>query len=697
MTGAYRLSVDIGGTFTDFALAAPNGEILAHKQLTTHAAPDEGVLSGIVHLLKHAGISEGAVASVVHGTTLATNALIERKGACTAMIVTDGFRDALEIAYENRFDQYNLYIEKPRPIVPRQLRLPVRERIDARGRIVDALSEADISAAARVLAERGVESVAICFLNSYVNVAHEKRAADILRARIPKLWITMSGEVSPELREYDRWSTAVANAYVQPIMAGYLGRLQTRLRERGLNCPFYLMTSGGGVTSVETASAFPIRLVESGPAGGAVLASTISTRSGLDKVISFDMGGTTAKLCLIDQGTPEHSRVFEIARQFRFLKGSGLPVRIPVIEMVEIGAGGGSQVGVDAMSRITVGPESAGSEPGPACYGRGGTRATVTDADLILGHIDPQGFAGGTVELSTEQAEMAIRDTVASRLDLSVLRSARGIAEIVDENMSNAARVHAAERGCELESRTLIAFGGAAPLHAARVAEKLGIRRIVIPRHAGIGSAIGFLLAPVAYEIVQSRLIRLDGSYREAEVAGLRAQMYAAAAAVVRDIAPDDPLTESWKCDMRYSGQGHEVTVNLPQQAEPLSSQRLQTLFLERYEELFGRTIPGHAIEITTWSVSVSVGGAQGEFLKHSPAPRGSGMPSRYCPVASDSGDHQMAVPVYDRSALLGAAAISGPAIIIEAETSTVVTRNFSAEIDRFGNIVLKRQPEVQQ
>jgi N-methylhydantoinase A len=483
MTGRARLAVDIGGTFTDCVLEQ-DARLFSRKVLTTLAAPEKGVLAGVDLILGDSGMAAADLGLVIHGTTLATNAIIERKGAATALLVTRGFRDSVEMAYENRFEQYDIFMEKPPPLVPRELRLGVSERIGAQGQVIEPIDEASVTSLIPRLRAAKIVSVAIGFLHSYVNPAHERRARELLRQAAPELAVTLSSEVCPEMREYERWSTACANAYVQPLMDRYLRRLEDGLRERGFRCPMFLMTSAGGLTTVESARRFPVRLVESGPAGGAILASRIAVQCGYERVVSFDMGGTTAKLCLIDGGEPQFSRSLEVARQYRFLKGSGLPVRIPAIEMVEIGAGGGSIASVDPLARIQVGPESAGSEPGPACYGRGGA-ATVTDADLLLGRILPERFAGGALALDRDASGRAIAAAVGTPLGLDVTRAALGISEVVEETMANAARVHAVERGKELGRRTMIAFGGAAPLHAARLAEKLDIATVVVPPAAG--------------------------------------------------------------------------------------------------------------------------------------------------------------------------------------------------------------------
>src|SRR6516162_8945501 len=601
-----RLAIDIGGTFTDLALLADDGRYRA-KVLTTAQAPEEGVLAGIDLLLRQAELTAEDIGLVIHGTTLATNAIIERKGAKTALIVTEGFRDSIEMAFENRFEQYDIFMDKPAPLVPRDLRLGVRERLDGRGTVLVPLDEEAVRALAPGLERAGIEAVAIGFMHAYLDGRHERRTREILSDLLPTVAFSLSSEVSPEIREYERWSTTVANAYVQPVMGRYLGRLDTALRARKFACPLFMMTSGGGLMTLDTARRLPIRLVESGPAGGAILAAGLARQCGLDKVLSFDMGGTTAKICLIDDGEPQHSRTFEVARQYRFLKGSGLPLRIPVIEMVEIGAGGGSIAYVDDLQRINVGPESAGAEPGPACYGRGGARPAVTDADVVLGRLDPAYFAGGTIPLEPDRAAAAIDRAIGAPLGLARLEAALGISEIVEENMANAARVHAVERGKDLQARTLIAFGGAAPLHAARLAEKLGIRRVLIPSGAGVGSAFGFLQAPVAYEVARSRYVRLDDTFDTSLVNALFAEMRAEAEAVVAAGAPDARLIETRTADMRYRGQGHEITVDLPPgEFDAASRTRLAAAFGEAYASTYGRIIPGLDTEIMNWTLRLA-------------------------------------------------------------------------------------------
>ncbi len=686
-----RLAVDIGGTFTDLALELGPRRYSA-KALTTPRAPEQGVLTAIDQLLKQAGLGPGDVALIIHGTTLATNAIIERKGARTALIVTEGFRDSIEMAFENRFEQYDIFMEKPSPLVPRDLRYGVRERLDGRGNMLIPLDEAAVRQLAPTLKAAGIEAVAIGYMHAYLDGGHERRTREILAELLPEVAFTLSSEVSPEIREYERWSTAVANAYVQPVMDRYLGRLDAALAARGFGCPLVMITSGGGLATLETARKFPIRLVESGPAGGAILAAGIARQCGLDKVLSFDMGGTTAKICLIDDGEPQQSRAFEVARQYRFLKGSGLPLRIPVIEMVEIGAGGGSIARVDELSRINVGPHSAGAEPGPACYGRGGLDPTVTDADVVLGRLDPGYFAGGSIALLPARAGVAIDRAVGEPLGLRRLEAALGVSEIVEENMANAARVHAVERGKELQTRTLIAFGGAAPLHAARLAEKLGIRRVMIPSGAGVGSAFGFLRAPVAYEVARSRYVRLDDDFDPAFINALFAEMRHEAEAVVKSGAPDAVLFETRTADMRYRGQGHEITVILPLGEFNISLRtKLVASYEEAYARTFGRVIPGLDVEIMNWTLRLFA--AQEPLPRCAPQPPDRTAEARQArPVFSPTDLAMQQVPVYRRGDLGPGDVMVGPAVIGEDETTTIVPAGFVARIDPLGSIILDKE-----
>ena len=689
MTKTARLAVDIGGTFTDLVLALPD-RTLSAKILTTSDAPERAVLEGAAAILAQAGIGAADLALVIHGTTLATNALIERKGAHTALVTTDGFRDSLEMAYEHRFEQYDLYMERPEPLVARPWRFEVPERVAADGTVLLPMDEAAVERIGAAAKAEGAEAIAICFLHAYQNDAHERRARDIISRYFAPEVITISSEVCPEIREYERTSTTVANAYVLPLMERYLRRLEDGLKAIGSTAPLLLIMSSGGITTVETARRFPIRLVESGPAGGVILAQMIAAESGISRALSFDMGGTTAKITLIDDMKPQQARHFEIARAARFVKGSGIPVRIPVIDMVEIGAGGGSIARVDGLGRITVGPDSAGSMPGPACYGRGGTMPTVTDADLVLSWLDPARFAGGHITLDAAASHTACHTFVGNTLGMTPPEAALAITEIVTETMANAARVHAVENGKETSGRTMIAFGGAAPLHAVRMAQKLGMDRVLVPVGAGVGSAHGFLAAPIGYEVVRTRLVSLN-AFDGPLVNGLYDSMRAEAEAVVRLGAPDAALLEVRTGFMRYRGQGHEVAVALP--AGPYgadSEAAFRTAFEATYRALYGRTIPKLEIEVLTWTLSLTE-------AKPLPA-RIQDPPAAAAPTPSgtrrimDPGVRQLVdASIYDRASLLPGARINGPAVIVEAETSTLVPEGFRAGPNAAGHILIER------
>ena len=684
-----RLGVDIGGTFTDVALEVGERRFTA-KILTTPQAPEEGVLAALRSVTAKAGVEAGQVALIVHGTTLATNALIERKGARTALLTTEGFRDVLEIRHENRFEQYDINMDLPPPLVPRRLRLPIRERIDTHGEVLLPLDELSVARAIEAVAANHIEAVAVGFLHSFTNPDHEHRVGEAVARRLPNVSVTLSCEVSPEMREYERFSTACANAYLQPLIGRYVAKLEHELVRAGFHCPLLLMTSGGGITTTETAIRFPVRLVESGPAGGAIFAACIARQHGRDQVVSFDMGGTTAKICLIDKAQPQTARAFEVARIYRFLKGSGLPLRIPVIEMVEIGAGGGSIARIDTLGRIVVGPDSAGSEPGPVCYARGGKEPTVTDADAVLGRIDPTTFSGGKMPLDVAAAQRTLAERIGAPLKLATEHAALGVSEIVDENMANAARVHAIESGKDLQPRTLIAFGGAAPLHAARLAEKLGISRVLVPVNAGVGSAIGLLRAPIAYEVVRGQLMRL-GSFEPGLANRLLAGMRAEAEAIVRRAAPAANFAEHRSAFMRYRGEGHEIAVELPvRDFTAADRSAIRELFEAAYRRLYSRAIPGVEIEILSWVVSVSAPseghlGAPALEAPSEPKPR-----SRR-PIFDPATGEFREADIYWRGDLAPGARISGPAVIAEDETSTVVSPGFDASIDRFGYIELIR------
>jgi N-methylhydantoinase A len=670
-SSAVRLGVDIGGTFTDVVLEIED-RLYSTKILTTYAAPENAIIEGMQQVCAQAQIQASSIEQIIHGTTLATNALIERRGAKTALITTQGFRDVIEMRSESRFEQYDLNLILPEPLLPRQQRYTVRERISAVGEVLIPLDRIEVEAVAEQIKEAGYDSVAIGLMHSYLFDEHEILIRDVIAEKLPDISISISSEVSPQMREYERFNTVVANAYIKPMMKSYLDRLGSQLKAEGADCPIFLMHSGGGIISIESAAEFPVRLVESGPAGGAVFAAHIAARYGLDKVLSFDMGGTTAKICLIKNQTPKTSRVFEVARTYRFKKGSGMPISIPVIDMVEIGAGGGSLAHVDSMRQIRVGPESAGSEPGPACYGRGGERPAVTDADLVLGRLDPDNFAGGSIQLHTESSSQALLNHLGNQLDMDSMTAAYGLSEVVDENMANAARVHAVENGEDLSEYTMIAFGGAAPLHAGRLCEKLGINRLLVPTGAGVGSAIGFLRAPFSFEANRSIYMRLSDFAPEV-ISELLTSLASEATGFVRSCDAEAPIETEYKVYMRYSGQGEEIPVLISEyQAKNPQADDYKKLFEAEYSGLFGRTVDGMDIEITVWSANATTIKAsvdRVEVLAGKSQAQSVGSRSIFDPALGET----VLASIVLRKDLKDGDQIAGPAVITEDETTIIL------------------------
>ncbi|MGB7241751.1 MAG: hydantoinase/oxoprolinase family protein [Sulfitobacter sp.] len=692
-----RLAIDIGGTFTDTVLLdGASGMLTTTKTPTTSQAPATGAMEGAQHVLELAGVGWGQIAGMVHGTTLATNALIERRGARVATITTQGFRDILDIGYERRYSQYAINLEKPDLIVPRARAFTVGGRMDASGREIEPLDTSAVAALAEALKRSEVEAAAICLLHSYANPVHEVNLGALLQRELPDLLISLSHEVSPEAREFDRLCTTIANAYIQPLMAGYLADFQSRFMAKGLSCPILMMTAGGGMTTVETAARLPIRLVESGPAGGAILAARIAREIAETDVLSFDMGGTTAKLCLIDNFRPQTARKFEIARAARFIKGSGMPIRIPVIEMIEIGAGGGSIAGVDRLGRLSVGPKSAGADPGPAAFGKGGTLPTVTDADVVQGYIAKGRFAEGRLQIDKGAAEDALLRHAGHALDLDESATAFAIGETVDESMASAGRMHAVESGKDLGRRLMIAFGGNGPLHATRVARRSEVQRILVPRDPGVGSAVGFLYAPVSFEIIRSRYATLSAL----DIDGINAffnNMITEAQAVVRAGEPSGDLNQRRAAFMRYHGQGHEIEIELPNRAlQPSDVDLLCSAFEAEYAQQFSRTVPGMTIEVLNWGLSVA---------SIAPAPsrcpaistRQAAVPQTTRKVICDISGLTCSAGVFERSQLVAGDTLHGPALITEPQTTTYVSADFGAEIDGFGNIWMTRDKETVQ
>lgn len=670
-SASIRLGADIGGTFTDVVLEK-EGAVFSTKVLTTYAAPENAIIDGMHQVCAKAGISPDQIGQIIHGTTLATNALIERRGAKTALITTQGFRDVIEMRTESRFEQYDLNLNLPDPLLPRQARFTVAERVNAKGEVMIPLERADIEIVADQIAQAGYTSVAVGLIHSYLNPAHEQMVRDVLAEKLPQVSVSISAEVSPQMREYERFNTVVANAYIKPLMASYLGRLEERLADEGVGCRIFLMHSGGGIISIQNAADFPVRLVESGPAGGAVFAAHIAARYGIDKVLSFDMGGTTAKICLIKNQTPKTARVFEVARTYRFKKGSGMPISIPVIDMVEIGAGGGSLAHVDAMRQIRVGPESAGSEPGPACYGRCGARPAVTDADLVLGKLDPDNFAGGSIQLHPDQSQAALITDIGQTLDVDAVEAAFGVAEVVDENMANAARVHAVENGEDLSEYTMIAFGGAAPLHAGRLCEKLGVDRLIVPPGAGVGSAIGFLRAPYSFEANRSVYMRLSDFDPEA-IRTLLTALKTEATGFVRTCDAHADILSEFKVYMRYTGQGWEIPIDLTEdQVMNPDAATFEARFEEEYIKLFARPVAGMDIEITVWSVNATT---PPEMVRPVQAAKG-GQPATTTgtrKVFDPASSGYLDAKIIERATMTPGQRAIGPAAVVEAETTIII------------------------
>lgn len=687
-----RLGVDIGGTFTDVVLEVGEKQF-STKVLTTYAAPEDAIVDGMLQVCDRAGIVPANIDRIIHGTTLATNALIERRGAKTALITTQGFRDVIEMRTESRFEQYDLNLQLPEPLLPRQCRYTLEERIAASGEVLIELQRADVEVLVDRLKAAGYQSIAVGLLHSYINGNHEQLVREVLAERFPTAMVSLSSEVSPQMREYERFNTVVANAYIKPLMKSYLGRLAGRLAEEGVGCKIFLMHSGGGIISLEDAAEFPVRLVESGPAGGAVFAAHIAARYGLDKVLSFDMGGTTAKICLIKNQSPKTSRVFEVARSYRFKKGSGMPISIPVIDMVEIGAGGGSLAHVDAMRQIRVGPESAGSEPGPACYGRGGDRAAVTDADLVLGKLDPDNFAGGTIKLQADQSADVLA-SLGEPLEMDSLTAAYGLSEVVDENMANAARVHAVENGEDLSEYTMIAFGGAAPLHAARLCEKLGVDRLLVPSGAGVGSAIGFLRAPSSFEANRSVYMRLS-AFDADHIRHLLGELETESTRFVRGCDATSDIEHEFKVYMRYTGQGWEIPVVLSaEQARNPDPQTYSDLFERDYTALFGRPVDGMDIEITVWSVNATTPAAQVSPL--APVIEGDSAPvAGHRPVFDAALGQQQNAAVVLRDNIEPGQTVIGPAVITEDETTIILPASRAAQLQSDGCIDITLQEQT--
>jgi N-methylhydantoinase A len=697
-----RLGVDVGGTFTDLVLHDPRRDLVrTGKLLTTPDDPSEAIVNGVVRLLAESGLTPADLHSIVNGTTLVTNTVIERTGATVGLITTHGFRDVIEVGKEIRYDLYDLFLEAPPTLVPRHRRLEVAERLDVDGEVLLALDEDAVATTARTLVDdHGVEAIAISFMHAYRNPRHERRAAEIIRSTHPALPLTLSSQVAPEIREFERTSTACANAYVQPLMRRYLDRLEERLAGIGFVGRLYVMLSGGGIAAIQEAKDYPIRLIESGPAAGAMAASFLARLAGLDRVVSFDMGGTTAKMCLVEDGAPDHKFDFEAGRVRRFVKGSGLPLKVSVVDMIEIGAGGGSIARVEPASGLMkVGPRSAGAKPGPVCYGLGGTEPTVTDADLVLGRLDPDYFLGGEMHLELDRVQRAFTDGVANKLSLSTSDSALGVQRIVDETMAAATRMHLAEKGRDPRRYALIAFGGAGPVHACNLARLLKMRRVVVPFGAGVASALGFLVAPPATDMARSyvgRLERVDWNV----VNALFAEMTAEGRKLLAEAGADpNKIVLRPSADMRHVGQGFEIPVPLP--ATKLGADDLAAIreaFFASYRERFGRTVQDAPIEALSWRLACT---APGEDIRiggkastqKTSAQNGAGTTEAARRGTRDvlfEGAGVLPCAVYDRYALAPGARFEGPALVEERESTCCITPGAQVSVDAFLNLVIE-------
>ena len=686
----YHVGIDIGGTFTDLLLVGENGNAVIGKTLTTPGDPSLAVENALRPLLENGTIKAGDRGTLLHGTTLVTNALIERKGAPTALLTTVGFRDAVEIGREHRYELYDLNLDLPKPLVPRHLRFDVPERIAADGSELQPLDEAFVRRLVAELRDKGIKAIAVSYLNSFRNSAHERRTAEIIAEVAPTIRVSLSSEVVAEIREFQRTSTTLANVYVQERVADYLAQLQQRLDTIGFVGSFFVMLSSGGIATRETASRFPVRLLESGPAAGALAAAQAGILSGHRDLLSFDMGGTTAKLCVIENGQPSKTHEFEVDRVYRFRKGSGLPVRIPVIDMIEIGAGGGSIARVDSLGLLKVGPDSSGADPGPVCYGQGGTEATVTDADLVLGYLDPDYFLGGKMRLDTKRARQAL-SRLAEPLGMTVEQAAWGVHQIVNENMANAARAHLNERGKDPRRMPMYAFGGAGPVHGYRVAEILRLPALISPFGAGVGSTFGLLAAPLAFDFVRSAYSRLD--QQDWSLANQLLDVMAEEGRKVLESSglPAKEIRYQRTADMRYVGQGHEVSVRLPngvlgQQHVP----QITAEFEETYRGLYGRKGPDVALEIINWRLVAS--GPRPEMNLHLPRDTSDKRHARkgsrraYFP---ESGEF-VETAVYDRYAFKPGVEFTGPAIVEERESTLIVGPSGCARVDKNLNVIVE-------
>ncbi len=687
------LGSDVGGTFTDFVVMDRESSTFSvGKTLTTPQNPAVGVTDGAEEVVRRLGSTLADVAQINHCTTLAGNLIVERKGAKVGLVATEGFRDSLEMGRELRYDIFDLLITRAEPLVRRYLRKTVSERMDRAGNVVRPLDLDELDAIVSFFQAEGVESIAVALLHSYRDSTHEQRIRDRLRERYPNFYVSVSSEVAPEVREFERTSTTVANAYVQPAMDRYAEDMKVRFEGLGFGGTIYPMVSGGGLTTLDVALEFPVRMVESGPAAGAVAAAYYGQLLGQQDVVSFDMGGTTAKVCLNRSGTPSRTNELEVAREHRFRKGSGITLRVPAIEMVEIGAGGGSIAHIDTMGLLKVGPGSAGADPGPVCYGRGGTEPTVTDADLILGYLDPGHFLGGEMSLDPDRARDAVMERVGTPLGVDLTRAASGIHDVVNENMATAARVYASEQGVDLRRFAMIAFGGAGPVHAYRVAKRLGTSKVICPLGAGVFSSVGLLVAPRSFDFVHSYIARLDSldwDYLHDMYRGMESH-----AQEILTSAGADPATIYMQhtADMRYVGQGFEV--NVPLTREDIASRdhgRLEEVFNANYERLFHRRLNHVPVEAITWRFSASEPPPRPEMRFRAPGTSSypNGLKGKRPVFIHEEGGYAD-VPVYDRYSLQPGMSFTGPAVVEERESTVVVGPDARVTVDSYLNLIME-------
>jgi N-methylhydantoinase A len=681
------LGCDIGGTFTDFVLVNDQtGEFQINKCLTTPADPSDAVEEGIRGLLERVPGFMPEIGEIIHGTTLVINAIIERKGAKTALITTRGFRDVLELGREIRYDAYDIFAEYPKPLVPRALRKEVSERIGADGRVRVKLNPAEVEQVLAGLADSGIESLAICLINSYENPIHEIQIKEIVNKAAPDLSLSTSYEVLPQIREYERTCTTVTNAYVKPITAKYLAKLSARLESLGFQGKLFIMLSSGGITSVETAREYPVRIIESGPTAAVIASQHYGKMFQIKDMFCFDMGGTTAKSCLIQKGHAGLVSTFEVGRVQRFKKGSGLPIQVPVVDLMEIGAGGGSIARMSKMGLLQVGPESAGADPGPACYGRGGQDPTVTDADLVLGYLDPDYFLGGTMPLDQNAARRAIEEKVAKPLGTSATEAAFGIHDLINETMAAAAKTHIAEKGGNPSIVTISAFGGAGPVHAYGLAKKIGAPRIMVPPLAGVGSALGFFTAPVAFDLTRSHRVALDDADFN-QIEQLFKELEKEGATILQQAGKNQKIRFERTLMMRFVGQGAETDLAID--AKPFDQWKktqIREFFDAVYQKLYGRTYPETPVEFVTFKVRASLP----ERPFHIPPLTNPGKSIDDCLKGKREAFslvQKAYIPfqVFDRFKLFAGAVVTGPAIIEEKESTIIIGEDAKASVDEYG------------